>query len=219
LNAELTKPLDAKKAKTGDEVTAKVTQDVKANGRVVVRKGSKLVGHVTEAKARTKEDSESKLGMVFDRAILKDGQEVQLNAMVQALAPPATMAASAMTDDTAGLAPVGGMSAPSGRAGGGGLGGVAGGATSTVGSTAGAAVNNGGSIGGSATGVANGTVGGVGGVAGRGVLSSATQGVVGMPGMVLTSATSGNADASVLSSKTQNIRLDSGTQMVLQVQR
>src|SRR5690242_6223250 len=34
LQAELTKSLDAKKAKPGDEVTARVTQDVKSDGRV-----------------------------------------------------------------------------------------------------------------------------------------------------------------------------------------
>lgn len=53
---ELTKGVDAKKAKTGDEVDAKVTQDLKAgNGEVVVPKDTKVVGHVTEAQARNKE--------------------------------------------------------------------------------------------------------------------------------------------------------------------
>src|SRR5260370_2344367 len=51
MQTELTKSLDARKAKAGDQVTAMVTQDVKSDGKVVVRKGSKLIGHVTEAKA------------------------------------------------------------------------------------------------------------------------------------------------------------------------
>src|SRR5438552_17113060 len=93
VQAELTKSLDAKKAKAGDEVTAKVTQDVKSNGQVVVRKGSKLIGHVTEAKARSQGESESRLGIAFDRAVLKDGQEIGFNAVVQALAPAASAAA------------------------------------------------------------------------------------------------------------------------------
>src|SRR5438552_14443616 len=93
LQAELTKSLDAKKAKPGDEVTAKVTQDVKSNGQVVIHKGSKLVGHVTEAKARSQGESESRLGIAFDRAVLKDGQEIGFNAVVQALAPAASAAA------------------------------------------------------------------------------------------------------------------------------
>ena len=49
----LTKAIDAKKAKTGDEVVAKVTQDMKSNGgEVIVAKDTKVVGHVTEAQAR-----------------------------------------------------------------------------------------------------------------------------------------------------------------------
>jgi hypothetical protein len=73
LQAELTKSIDAKKAKQGDEVTARLTQDVKSSGHVVLHKGSKLVGHVTEAQAKSKESSESKLGIAFDKAVLKGG--------------------------------------------------------------------------------------------------------------------------------------------------
>ena len=58
LQAELTKSIDAKKAKQGDEVTAKLTQDVKSSGQVVLHKGTKLVGHVTEAQAKSKEKEE-----------------------------------------------------------------------------------------------------------------------------------------------------------------
>lgn len=87
LKAELTKSLDAKKAKTGDEITAKLTQDVKVNGNVVLQKGSKLVGHVTEAQARTKE-GESKLGVVFDKAISKNGQEMAFNGVIISFSAP-----------------------------------------------------------------------------------------------------------------------------------
>src|SRR6185312_15610974 len=57
MQAELTKSLDAKKAKPGDQVTAKLTQDVKQDGKVVLLKGSKLKGHVTEAQAKSKENA------------------------------------------------------------------------------------------------------------------------------------------------------------------
>src|SRR5260370_20528704 len=114
IQAELTKSLDAKKAKAGDEVTAKVTQDVRSNGQVVIHKGSKLVGHVTEVKARSKEDSESRLGLAFDRAVLKNGEQVVLGAAVQALAPPASAAASAVNSDSLGVG--GGMPAVGGAA-------------------------------------------------------------------------------------------------------
>ncbi|HZC23015.1 MAG TPA: hypothetical protein VE866_06730, partial [Candidatus Binatia bacterium] len=49
---QLTKTVDAKKAKTGDEVVAKVTQDMKTQtGEVLVPKDTKVTGHVTEAQA------------------------------------------------------------------------------------------------------------------------------------------------------------------------
>ncbi|HLJ87041.1 MAG TPA: hypothetical protein VKZ53_09460 [Candidatus Angelobacter sp.] len=216
LQAELTKSVDAKKAKPGDEVTAKLTQDVKADGKVVVHKGSKLIGHVTEAKARTKEDAESRLGIVFDRAVAKNGEEVSLNAMVQALAPPVRAAATGMSDDSL-TAPAPGPRSSGG--GGGGLVNAAGGAVSTVGSTAGAVGRTAASAGGSAAGAVSGTTGGLAGAAGSATLSSASQGVVGLQGLNLSSATSGNAQASVINSATQNVKLDSGTQMVLLVQK
>src|SRR5215469_2632831 len=118
LQAELTKSLDAKKAKSGDEVTAKATQDIKSNGQVVVRKGSKLIGHVTEAQARSKDNAESKLGIVFDHAVLKDGSQVNFNAVVQALAPaepPPTAMSSAPADRGADDMAVGGGSAGASR--------------------------------------------------------------------------------------------------------
>src|SRR4029077_3010540 len=103
LQAGRTKPLDAKKAKSGDEVSAKVTQDVKSNGKVVLHKGSKLVGHVTEAQAKSKENAESKLGIVFDKAVLKGGQEVAFNGVIQAVAPPVQGALSVAGDENSSL--------------------------------------------------------------------------------------------------------------------
>jgi len=53
LRAERIKPVDARKNKPGDEVLAKVIHDVKVNGGVVIPIGSRLVGHVTEVRARS----------------------------------------------------------------------------------------------------------------------------------------------------------------------
>ncbi len=217
LQAELTKPLDARKAKPGDQVTAKLTQDVKANGKVVLHKGSKLIGHVTEAQPRSKEQKESRLGIVFDTAELKGGQEAQINAVLQALAPPVRSAAAVSGDDSGGLSTPAPMSG-GGRSDGVLVGGVAGGATSTLGSATGAA---GSTIGGAAGGV-NSTVGStVGGAASglnaQGALASTSSGVIGLEGLTLSSATSAGAQGSVISSAMHNVKLDSGTQMILQV--
>src|SRR5215475_6095800 len=47
VNAVLTAPVDSKKAKEGDVVNARTTEAVKSQGKTVVPKGTKLVGHVT----------------------------------------------------------------------------------------------------------------------------------------------------------------------------
>lgn len=54
MNAVLTKSLDSRHAKPGDEVTAKLAQDVKSDGKGVLPKNCKLIGHVTEAQAQEK---------------------------------------------------------------------------------------------------------------------------------------------------------------------
>ena len=86
LYAELTKTVDAKKAKVGDPVSAILVADVLAHGKIVVRHDSKLVGHVTEVQAHTKETPESRLGIVFDKVITKDG-EVPFQSLLLAIRP------------------------------------------------------------------------------------------------------------------------------------
>jgi hypothetical protein len=86
---ELTGSLDSKKAKPGDVVNARTVSDLKTNdGRTVLPKDTKIVGHVTQASARGAGQPESSLGLVFDKAILKSGQEIPLNAAVQAVGAP-----------------------------------------------------------------------------------------------------------------------------------
>lgn len=223
LQAELTKSIDARKAKSGDEVTAKLTQDVKADGKVVMHKGSKLVGHVTEAQAKTKENAESRLGVVFDKAVLKGGQEMAFSGAIQALAPPVQGTLSASGDETGNLGS--GMGSGSAMGGGRGssggglapLGGAAGSVNSTLGSATSAAGNTAGSVTNSATGAVNGTVNQTAGAAVNGTFNSATRGVVGMQGLALNTAAAGSAQGSVISSASRNVKLDSGTQMILQV--
>ena len=214
LHTELTKPVDAKKAKPGDEVTAKVTEDMKSDGKVVVHKGSKVVGHVTEAQARGKEHSDSRLGIAFDKVVLSGGQELAFNGVIQAIAPPAQALAAGSVDQGSDLGVAGGSGhVPSGGGrSGGGLGGVAGGAVSSVGATAGVATNTVGSVG---SGV-GGTVGGAtGGLSAAGRLTGASSGVIGLQGLALNSASAATAQGSLITSPTQNVKLDSGTQVLL----
>jgi len=96
VNATLSQPIDAKKNKPGDTVTARTSEATKSEGKVVIPKGSKLVGHVTEAKARTKGESESAVGIVFDKAILKHGREVPLNVTLQAVGAAQSAASNSL---------------------------------------------------------------------------------------------------------------------------
>src|SRR5690348_6744 len=82
---ELPKSIDARKAKTGDRIEAKTTQDMLSNGKIVIPHDSKITGHITESQGRAKGqkgDSTSSLGIAFDTLTLKGGQEIPLHAEI-----------------------------------------------------------------------------------------------------------------------------------------
>lgn len=121
LNAVLSDTVDARKSKPGDTVKAKTSEDLKAGGQVVIPRGAKLVGHVTEAQPAAKSDEQARLGIVFDRAELKDGHQIPLHTSFYALAAPE------------------GASSDRGSSSGGGFGGGLGGGSAAVGNKIGRA--------------------------------------------------------------------------------
>jgi len=219
INTELQTTLDARKCHPGQRVVAKTTQDVKEDGHVVLRKGTQLIGHVTEAQARTKANAQSSVGIVFDEAVTKKGEEVPFHATIQALAAAQSTSAASLDNDM--MEPSG---APMGSGGGSMGGGVVGGAGSPVTSAAGATR-------GMAAGLpqtANGAIGATSataasaggnlrGLNAAGQLTSASSGVIGMNDMNLTSAASNSTESSVVTSAKHNVHLSSGTQMLLRV--
>jgi hypothetical protein len=226
-NAVLSGSLDAKKAKPGDPVTAKTTEPTSTPDHGQLPKGTKLLGHVTEAKAAGSGEAQSVLSFTFDRAVLKDGREIPINTTVRALA--AAEGAADMSGGGAG----GGASGAGGAMGGGALSGAsgAGGAVGGLGASAGGALGGAaGGVGrvtsgatgslGSAAGASgralSGGTGAVGGVNSRGMLSSESQGVFGMRGMNLTQSAAGSG--AVVTSAGRNVHLDSGTRMLLAVE-
>jgi hypothetical protein len=215
IDAKLANSLDAKKSKPGDRVEARTTQDVKQDGKVVMKKGTRLTGHVTQAQARESGKSESQLGIVFDHAVLSNGQEVPFNASIQALAAAqSATSAGAGADDM--MASGGGMGAVSGTARGGG--GLVGGVASTAGATTGTVVNTASSVHVNAGGTLNTatrSTGAVGGLTSAGNLTSNSSGVFGLQGLSLNSAASSATQGSMIVSSTKNVHLDSGTQMLL----
>jgi hypothetical protein len=84
-NAILTEALDTRKARPGDVVTAEVAEDVNYERTVIFPKGTKVTGHIVRATSGA-HGRGSALFIQFDKASLKDGQEVVLNAGIQALA-------------------------------------------------------------------------------------------------------------------------------------
>jgi hypothetical protein len=98
VEATLVKPLDAKKSRVGDEVTAKVTRDLKAGDKVVISKNSKIVGHLTDVKPKSKDQPQSAVTITFERAVLKEGGEVPITATIQALAKPPDERTGDMSD-------------------------------------------------------------------------------------------------------------------------
>lgn len=194
--AELTKSVDAKKAKQGDPVQARTTQELLSrDGHVAVPLGAKIEGHVTEAKPHEKGESPSTLGIVFDKLVFKDGHEVPMNAMIQALAPPLeNMSPGGEPMSQPGM-PGTTPSQPSG--------GMYGGMSRPAGSSP--AENPSGGMG---TG-GGGNAPNAPGRNGPGRLSTNAQGVIGIPGMSM--------QGDVLTSQKKNVKLDSGTQLMLRV--
>jgi hypothetical protein len=231
MNAVLTHPVDAKKNKPGDSVTAKTTESARSGGEVIIPKGSTLVGHVTQAQARGRGEVQSTLGIMFDRAVLKNGQEVPLNMNIRAIADAESAASSSVDQDALSA---GGGAMGNGRASTSGGGGLVGGVASSSGAGLGAVGNTAGSVGGSTSGVVSsssdiarnatgdvssstsGAVGGtVGGLNTAGQLTSNSHGVFGLHGLGLTSAASSDTQGSLITSTSRNVHLESGTRLLL----
>ena len=100
LPVELSKSLDAKKVHTGDPVLGKVPYDLSSNGKVVVPRDTKVIGHVAEVKPSDHDSKDSKLGVAFDKLTLKDGSTIPLTAEVQAVGAPISSAPAAYSDNS-----------------------------------------------------------------------------------------------------------------------
>jgi hypothetical protein len=201
----LAKTVDAKKNKVGDEVTTTIVEDLRSHGQLVVPKNSVVVGHITQIEAHSKEHPQSQVAVAFDRLVIKDGTEIPLSASIQAVAAPETAPSNDSEQSGTGygemggsmggtVAGSGGRGAPSG-------GGVRGTPSEVAGTAAGAAscirsVGN----------KSNGPRG----------LSAASQGVIGIKGLSLSTQGETSQD-SVISSDHQNVHLEHGTQFVLRV--
>ena len=176
---QLSKTLDSKKVKPGDEVAAKVTEDMQSqNGEVIVPKNTTVIGHVTVAQIRTKQQKESEVSIAFDQAVMKNGTDLHLPMSIQAIiAPPSPPSGS----ETAGQPP----SVPGGT--------IPGSLPTGESPTNNPSETN-----------------------QRQPITGKTQGVVGFSNLNLTAAQNAK-DGSVISSTKSNVKLESGTLLLLRV--
>lgn len=210
LNAELSASVDSKKAKAGDAVMAHVTDAVRADGETVIPKGAKLVGHVTQAAARSKGDSESALGIQFDKAVLKNGQEIPLSMWIRALAAePKSVYQAGPEQNTLAGTPAAGQS-PMGSAR------SMGGPPAPTAPPMGASTDTGNGAAGPAHGGEQ-MSGAAGGLNAAGQLSPNSRGVFGMEGVHLATDGASAAQGSLITSSGKNVHLDGGTRLLLVV--
>ena len=203
LAGELQSTIDARKAKVGDQVVLKTTQAIKSEGRTVVSKGSRLIGHVTEVSQKTKSSGESRIGLLFDRL---EGGSLNMpiaatitsvvNGNARASANNEDLFASDASSASSSRATAGTSRSSSGNSGGV-LGGVVNSTTSTVGNVVGGTTSAVGSTVDSTTNVVGNTTTGVGrSLGGIQISQSSNTSVEG---------------SSVLSLQGGNLRLEKGT--------
>jgi hypothetical protein len=198
--ARLAKSVNAKKAKKGDEVVATVTQDLRNNaGTVIVPKDTKIVGHVTEAQASSKQQKESEIAIAFDRAIPKNGEPMLMPMSIQAIiAPPDRNPANANQQPSGYPGPeTGGVPASPG--------GHPGSMGGRVPPTAGTPQTPGGGASEDPAGSQT-----------QPQITGNTQGVVGIENLKLSAAPNAT-QGSVVSSEKGNVKLDDGTFLLLRV--
>ena len=208
IGAELSKGVDAKKAKVGQEVTAKSLGDLRDNnGNLVIPRGSKLVGHVTEVKAASKQEPQSTLAIIFDKVQVKHGKEskeIGMHAAIQALEQPPRSFGLQEQQPSAGAG--GGAPSAGGPAGGGGMGPAGSGGARPGGSPSQ----------GQSPEMGGGDMGGGQQGGGAPTLNANSHGVIGIPNLTL-SPEATPTQGSVLNSSKGNVKLDGGTMMVLRV--
>ena len=195
--AELSKSIDAKKTRPNDPVAARLTMDVLAHGHIVIPRGTKILGHVTAATARSRDLAGSRVEIAFDRIVLKNGLELPLQASLRAIGAPLRVALpqTRVSSDVDLPSPASTLPSPGPNE------------MRETYSHAPPGSRRPANAGGPSEGL--GIPGGPVGPS----LGPASEGVVGMKGIELTST----AQASAITSTRENVHLSGGTQLVLRI--
>ncbi|HVS83838.1 MAG TPA: hypothetical protein VHE60_19045 [Pyrinomonadaceae bacterium] len=86
--AVLINSLESKNATAGQELILRTVSDVIVNGEIVIPRDSKMLGHVTQVINKGKDGAQSGLAIVIDKAVKKDGAEIPVQAIIAAVAAP-----------------------------------------------------------------------------------------------------------------------------------
>jgi hypothetical protein len=78
IGLQLESTIPSESARVEDRVEARVTRDVRANGRVAIPSGSRVLGSVSLVERGGKMRERARLGVRFHTLILADGTEVPL---------------------------------------------------------------------------------------------------------------------------------------------
>ena len=87
----LNKALDAKKAKQGDVITAKLLDDTKIPNSHDLPKNTVLLGHIDTVQP-SQNKSDSSIQVTFDKAQLRDGQELPIKVTLMQIFPSRNLA-------------------------------------------------------------------------------------------------------------------------------
>jgi hypothetical protein len=207
LAAELQNTIDVRKARVGDQVMLKTTQAIKSNGRTIVGKGARLVGHVTEVVQKSKDNTESRIGILFDR-VERGSLELPISATITSITS-ARVGARTNDDDlfsSDGSASSSARSSGSGRS-------SSGSALGGVGSVVNSTTSTGGPVGGTTSAVGS-TVNSTTNVVGN----TATSVGGSLSGIHISESSNTSVeDSSILSLQGGNLRLEKGTNFNLVV--
>jgi len=202
LNAVLSDTVDARRSKPGDPVKARVSEDVKVGEIVVIPRGAQLVGRVIEAQPAAKDGEQARLGVVFDRADLKDGRQISLHATFYALAAPE----GAASDQGSSL--------------GGGFGGASAATGNMVSASSRRSSDDVSTLddGGTRHEELKPSPGAIGGPKSNGTLFASSRGVFGLEDISLENSTVPNGGSSVILANARSVHLGRGTRMLLSLE-
>ena len=247
VSAVLSKNIDSKNTKVGEEVLAKTTSEARLANGTKIPKGSRLVGHVTEVEPKSHDNRNGRVAFCFDHAVLRGGEQVPIHVLMLAIAAPAPLQADAGASDgmmaggNAGAMTPGAPVRSAGGMVGGGVSEAAGAANGSLRGTTGMAADSSSSLGANAASGLDATAGTMGNASAVGRATSGLATTAGASGGfsgpvanlsgVMFSTVNVSADASgsgvsgsttsststMLIARGRNVSLDSGSQMTMAI--